>query len=140
MAPRGRANEGLGGARGCVMPESVAMVHSGGFEGAVHAQIDLVDSCRNVTGKPVAIDFSSTSTTRTPLTADARTRRDRAATERSFGFRVQRQESHLRGLRTGVRLHRIEADFLPSAWLHRAAPWPLLPSQPQGCPGRCGRR
>src|SRR3954452_15554986 len=133
MAPRGRPNEGLGGARGCVMPESVAMVHWRGFEGAVHAQTEPVDSCRNVTGKPVAIDFSSTSKTRTPLTADARTRRDRAATERSFGFRVQRQESDLRGLRTGVRLHRIRAGLLRPAWVHRASPVPFVPREPQGC-------
>ena len=56
------------------------------------------------------------------------------ATERSFRFRVQRQESDLRGLWTGIRVHCLRAGFLLAARLHRAAPLPLLSRQPQGCP------
>ena len=57
-----------------------------------------------------------------------------SATERSFRFRVQRQEPDLRGLRTGVRVHRVRAGLLRAAWLHRASPLPVLSRQPQGCP------
>ena len=68
------------------------------------------------------------------------TRRARAGYREEFRFRVQRQEPDLCGLRTGVRLHRVRAGFLRAAWLHRAAPLPVVPSQPQGSPERRGRR
>src|SRR5262245_36437146 len=61
-------------------------------------------------------------------------------TERSFRFRVQRQEPDLCGLRTGVRLHRVRTGFLRAAWLHRAASLPVVPREPQGRPEQRGWR
>ena len=64
------------------------------------------------------------------------TRRARVGYREEFRFRVQRQDPDLCGLWTGIRVHRLRAGFLCAAWLHRAAPLPVLPGQPQGCPQR----
>ena len=68
------------------------------------------------------------------------TRWDRAGYREEFRFRVQRQEPDLRGLWTGIRVHRVRAGLLCAAWLHRAAPLRLVPGQPQGRPQRGRRR
>src|SRR4051794_19773742 len=58
------------------------------------------------------------------------------AIERSFRFRVQRQESDLRGLWTGIRVHGVRAGLLRAARFHRTASLPLVSCQPQGCAQR----
>ena len=68
--------------------------------------------------------YATTTSNRTPLTADARPERGSRAVEPRGVLLYSDKTSDLRGLWTAVRFHGIRAGLLRTAWLHRATPLP----------------